>query len=47
MAKAKIAAAKGEGKRVRARLTAHEVALIAELAESGMSYEEIAAKFEK
>lgn len=30
----------------RARLTDHEVALIAELAEDGMSYKQIAERFE-
>ena len=47
MAKKTIAAPKAESKASpRAKLSQHEIALIAEMLESGMSLQEIAARFE-
>jgi hypothetical protein len=47
MADNTIAARNAEGKEgFRSKLTEHEIALIAEMAESGMTYQEIAARFD-
>ena len=48
MAKKTISATDAQGKReFRGKLTDHEIDLIHELAASGMTYGEIAARFEK
>ena len=46
MAQNTIAAGKGKGKEeIRGKLTQHEIALIAEMLESGMSLRQVAARF--